>query len=106
MIERSDYVIANINSWRGSEPDSGTIWEIGFAIGLGIPVYGYIDNPEQSYLDKFDTNDIFALGGESEGEYVDSLDKIIEDFDNPVNLMISESITICKSFKDCLKALS
>ena len=106
MIEQSDYVVANINSWRGSEPDSGTIWEIGYALGLGKTVFGYIDSPENSYLDKFDTNDIFALQGDREGEFVDSLDMVIEDFDNPVNLMIAESMTICSSFKECIKKIS
>jgi len=29
MIESCDIVIANLNPFRGPEPDSGTVWEVG-----------------------------------------------------------------------------
>jgi len=105
MIEKADFVIANINPFRGYEPDSGTVWEIGYALGLGKKVYGYIESPETDYLDRIDFNDKYSLEGELEGSFEDSNGILIEDFENPVNLMISESTTICDSFKACLKQL-
>ena len=41
LIRRADIVMANLNPFRGFEPDSGTVYEVGFAEALGKPVYGY-----------------------------------------------------------------
>jgi nucleoside 2-deoxyribosyltransferase len=41
LIREADGVIANLMSFRGHEPDSGTVFEVGFAIALGKPVVGY-----------------------------------------------------------------
>lgn len=37
-------VVANVNQFRGSEPDSGTCWEMGFAKALDKPVVGYLSD--------------------------------------------------------------
>ncbi|MGG4616948.1 nucleoside 2-deoxyribosyltransferase, partial [Pseudomonas aeruginosa] len=44
LIERADAVLANLNFFRGAEPDSGTAFEVGYATALGKPVYGYVDD--------------------------------------------------------------
>ena len=41
LIRRADIVMANLNPFRGFEPDSGTMYEVGFAEALGKPVFGY-----------------------------------------------------------------
>jgi len=41
LIRRADAVMANLNAFRGFEPDSGTVYEVGFAEALGKPVFGY-----------------------------------------------------------------
>lgn len=41
LIREADAVIANLQSFRGHEPDSGTVFEVGFAIALGKPVAAY-----------------------------------------------------------------
>ena len=41
LIARSDAVIANLEPFRGFEPDSGTVFEVGYAMALGKPVIGY-----------------------------------------------------------------
>jgi nucleoside 2-deoxyribosyltransferase len=41
LIRDVDGVIANLQAFRGLEPDSGTVFEVGFAIALGKPVVGY-----------------------------------------------------------------
>ncbi|MDR1487896.1 MAG: nucleoside 2-deoxyribosyltransferase, partial [Deltaproteobacteria bacterium] len=38
LIKKSKMVIANLNPFRGNEPDSGTVFECGYAVALGIPV--------------------------------------------------------------------
>jgi nucleoside 2-deoxyribosyltransferase len=39
-LSEADGVIANFAPFRGHEPDSGTVFEVGFAIARGIPVVG------------------------------------------------------------------
>lgn len=41
LIRSCQGVIANLAPFRGLEPDSGTVFEVGFAIALGLPVVGY-----------------------------------------------------------------
>ncbi len=41
LIQSADIVMANLNPFRGLEPDSGTVFEIGFATALGKDVYCY-----------------------------------------------------------------
>lgn len=40
-INESTVIIADLESFRGSEPDSGTIYELGMAYARGIRCYGY-----------------------------------------------------------------
>ena len=41
LIAKADAVIANLEPFRGFEPDSGTVFEVGYAMALGKPVIGY-----------------------------------------------------------------
>jgi nucleoside 2-deoxyribosyltransferase len=42
LIRSADIVMANVDDFRGpGEPDSGTAFEIGFAVALGKEVWGY-----------------------------------------------------------------
>jgi nucleoside 2-deoxyribosyltransferase len=41
MIEAADAVLANLTPLRGASADAGTVWEVGFAAGLGKKVFGY-----------------------------------------------------------------
>lgn len=41
MLTQADAVLANLESFRGHEPDSGTVFEVGVAIALGKPVWAY-----------------------------------------------------------------
>lgn len=43
LIAEADAVLANLNPFRGAEPDSGTAFELGYAAALGKPLFGYID---------------------------------------------------------------
>ncbi len=40
-IQACDAVIANLTPFRGASADAGTVYEVGFARGLGRPVFGY-----------------------------------------------------------------
>ena len=41
VMKESTAIIADLEAYRGSEPDSGSIYEIGMAYALGIRCYGY-----------------------------------------------------------------
>lgn len=71
MIQDCDIVLANLNPFRGSEPDSGTSWEIGYAFALGKKIIGYM-NDAQPMIDKVK----------------DKHGWNVEDFGLPLNLMI------------------
>ena len=44
LIDQADAVIANLNAFRGREPDSGTCFEVGYAFAKGKKVYGYVSD--------------------------------------------------------------
>ena len=92
-IRDADFVVANINRFRGDCMDDGTAWEIGYAVALNKHVYCY-------------TSDGRSLR-ERIGER-DSNDWNVEDFSKPVNLMISESVKriVIGDFEDCIRALA
>jgi len=105
LIKEADIVIANLNDFRGKEADSGTVWECGYASALGKEVYAYMNNTN-TYINRFN-EDEKHLDNEV-NMMVDNDNKIIEDFDLPINLMLGCSIKkiIQGNFQDVLKELS
>ncbi|NVJ52398.1 MAG: nucleoside 2-deoxyribosyltransferase [Campylobacteraceae bacterium] len=102
LIDSCDIVIANLNSFRGKEIDSGTAWECGYATAKGKRVYGYLDR-NTSYQEQFPSEEKMS----SKDGYIDLNGRMIEDFDYPVNLMIACSVEkiISGTFEDVLKVL-
>ncbi|ADV28521.1 nucleoside 2-deoxyribosyltransferase [Pseudoxanthomonas suwonensis 11-1] len=85
LIERADAVLANLDFFRGPEPDSGTCFEVGYAVAKGKPVYGYI--PEQGSLaQRIRLRHPQAIGGDG---LLDVHGWNIEEFGLPLNLMLS-----------------
>ncbi len=91
LINEADLLCVNLNAFRHGEPDPGTVFEIGYAVGLGKEVYVYLDSDE-SMLEKTRTNDAQCVC--KEGVWYDGNGLMIEDFDGMFNLMITESTTI------------
>jgi nucleoside 2-deoxyribosyltransferase len=87
LIEKCDIVIANLNSFRGKESDSGTVWECGYAFGLKKEVYGYISK-KRTYIEQFEEKEKKSIDNIT----YDMKNRTIEDFDLPLNLMISCSV--------------
>ncbi len=102
FIKDADIVIANLNPFRGKEADSGTVWECGFAYGLGKKVYGYKDDT-RDYVEQFNDDEKDLIGG----IIFDKNEKAIEDFNHPLNLMIAcSAIEIIQgTFEDVLKRI-
>lgn len=103
MIDKCDIVIANLDSFRGKESDSGTVWECGYAYALGKEVYGYLSR-EGNYIEQFKENE-----KKEEGDLIFDLDgKNIENFNYPLNLMISCSVNsiLIGDFEKVLQKIS
>ncbi len=80
MIRRSDAVLANLNVFRGQEPDAGTAFEVGLAVALGKPVWAYFDLDRSLRQQvSHDVQGYDAQGG------------AVEDFNLPRNLMLATS---------------
>lgn len=85
LLRAADAVLANLNPFRGLEPDSGTCVEVGYALALGKPVIGYL-------ADGRSLRERVAAGGDltdRDGLPVDDTGLRIEDFGLPVNLMLA-----------------
>jgi nucleoside 2-deoxyribosyltransferase len=100
LIDKSDIVIANLNTFRGKEADSGTVWECGYAYAKGKKVYGYMKCC-RDYIEEF------SDAKEEDGMFWDADGKSIEDFNYPINLMIAcSTIEIVEGgFEDVLKLI-
>lgn len=85
-------VVANLASFRGMEPDSGTVFEVGAAVALRIPVVAY-GVPLGSYADRVRAS--MACQHDAAGVLRESgTDIAVEDFGQPLNLMLACSIHI------------
>lgn len=94
LIEAADMVVANVNPFRGYEPDSGTIFEIGYAKARGKKVWVYTEQQQ----------DLRHQVPHKEG--IDKEGYVVEDFGLNINLMIACSVDgQASSFEDCLKAM-
>lgn len=99
MIHDADIVVADLQPFRGYEPDSGTVFEVGYATALGKKVYCYLPTftplTEQIPCEFRD------------GSHVDENGMHVEDFDLPINLMIGSSATLVRGgFEDCLEQVA
>lgn len=102
MINLCDIIIANLNPFRGMEPDSGTVWECGYGCGQGKEVYGYMNNT-QPYINNFDQSKLVF----KDGIYRDKDELMVENFDGPLNLMITCSLNkiVKGGFEDVLRMI-
>ena len=83
-IDGCDAVLANLDFFRGPEPDSGTCFEVGYAVARGKPVIGYL--PEGgSFAQRIRQRHPAAVG---EG-LLDAAGWHLEEFGLPLNLMLA-----------------
>lgn len=87
LITEADLVLANLNPFRGCEPDSGTCFEVGCAIALGKRVIGYLDDA-RAQVEKLAEHYGGSLA-RKDGRVVDPDGLAIENFGLPVNLMLA-----------------
>jgi nucleoside 2-deoxyribosyltransferase len=87
LIKECDLVIANITPFRGPSADAGTVYEMGYARGLGRRVFAYT-NDGRSLLARMTEDNNFKLTQDGSGRYEDEHQMHIEDFDCFDNLML------------------
>jgi len=96
LIDSADCVAANVGNFRGHEPDSGTVFEIGYAIGRGKPVWCY-NVPGVPLLDQ--------VPQAEPGVCRDGM--AIEDFGLPRNLMLAHACRLLEGdVQDCLARIA
>ena len=84
-------VVANLTPFRGPSADVGTVYEIGFARGLGLRVFGY-----STVTATFLNRTLSSIGGgrqDRDGSWRDSDGLLVEQFGLFDNLMIEGGIT-------------
>lgn len=91
MLRSADGVVANLNPFRGHEPDSGTCVEVGFALALGKPVIGYLRDGRPQ-IEKLLPSDLPPR--EFQGRPLGPDGLYVEDFGYPVNLMLGVPLDI------------
>ncbi|NMK45863.1 nucleoside 2-deoxyribosyltransferase [Achromobacter sp. Bel] len=103
LIRRADMVMANLNAFRGAEPDSGTAFEVGYAIACGKPVWGYTGQAG-SLVDQVAVG---AAADDGMSRMVDAEGYTVEDFGLNLNLMLacSARIVVGKA-SDCLARMA
>lgn len=92
LIREADAVIANLNPFRGCEPDSGTCVEVGFALALGKPVVGFLARDENTVqrVARMSGRELLHSGTRP----VDADGLYVEDFALPLNLMLAVPVKI------------
>lgn len=101
-IRQAQGVLADLRPFRGAlEPDSGTVFEVGFAHALGLPVAAVL---AETHDWGQRVREVCGVGPpNTQGLAMDArYDLLIEDFGGPLNLMLSES---CRVFARAEEAL-
>ena len=100
LIRKAQIVVANLNPFRGAEPDSGTCFELGFAHALDKKVCGYVGRMESLF------SRVNRIEGADLARTHDNQGMAIENFGLPLNLMLAVPAMIVEGgLEDCLKQL-
>jgi len=106
LLRKCEAVLANLMPFRNAtEPDSGTVFEVGFAVALGKRVAGYLPERHRSYEEKV----ISACGMSRDARGV-CWDRrhgfMVEEFGQPMNLMLSRSTALFGDIDSALDFLA
>jgi len=94
-IEQSDALLVNLNPFRGHEPDSGTVFEFGYANALRKPIFAYFEDARPMVDQVPNTDGLDAQGF------------LVEDFGLPKNLMMATRWAgSASNFEDALSQLA
>ena len=101
LIQQADMVAANVNAFRGSEPDSGTAFEVGYAVALDKPVWVYTDDARPL------VKQVASIRSPGTSVYTDTSGYTVEEFGLNLNLMLACSTqVVIGSVEDCLAEMA
>ncbi len=105
LIRSCDALLANLMPFRNPiEPDSGTVFELGMAVALGKPVAGFVANCAERY--EYKVAQHCGLQRAPDGSAWDQVfGFMIEEFAQPMNLMLARSTPLFETFDDALADL-
>jgi len=106
LIRKAQIVVANLDPFRGPEPDSGTAFELGYALALGKKICGYVTRLETVAQ----RVEVAENRCEPPAPYGDKLTDrnglMIENFGLPCNLMLSIPANIVEGgLEACLQTI-
>ena len=106
MIEQADGIIANLNAFRGKEPDSGTVFEVGYGVAKNKKIVGYTSIKDwKTHIICDQKSQVLTRGLFDSMFNQQPVDEFnVEDFGLPLNLMLAESIKLINGdFIDALE---
>lgn len=106
MIEQADGIIANLNAFRGKEPDSGTVFEVGYGVAKNKKIVGYTSIEDwKTHIIGDQKSQVLTRGLFDSMLNQQPVDEFnVEDFGLPLNLMLAESIKLINGdFIDALE---
>lgn len=105
LIQQADAVLANIVPFRGAEIDTGTAFEIGYAVSQGLPVFCYRATND-TVLDTVRKHYSLVILDQTSQIWRDRDGALIENFGLTSNLMVAISTQFTQgSFSDALQAI-
>lgn len=100
-IEHCDAVLANLDFFRGPEPDSGTCFEVGYAVARGKAVVAYLSEPG-TFAERIGRRHPQAVGAAGR----DAQGWELEEFGLPLNLMLGVPCrTVVGGLREALEQL-
>ena len=106
LVRDSDGLLANLMPFRNAlEPDSGTVFELGFAVALGKPVAGIVPGLARSYEQKVAAQCRIRHDGNGVA-WDDAFGFMIEAFGQPLNLMLARSTPLFEQVDAALAHLA
>jgi nucleoside 2-deoxyribosyltransferase len=104
LLRSCDGVAANLCAFRGLEPDSGTVFEVGYAIALGKPVVGYGVAPG-SYAQRVEA--AMACHADANGRLREAASgTLVEGMGQRLNLMLTRSASLADDAESALRQLA
>lgn len=93
LINSCDVIFANLTPFRGVSADVGTTFEIGYAFGRNMKVFGYSNSPLNLY-----ERTTKKFGFKYHDPKIGADDMLIENFDLSDNLMIDHALISSTGF--------
>ncbi|WP_371324917.1 nucleoside 2-deoxyribosyltransferase [Dechloromonas sp. ZY10] len=93
LIREAAGVVANLDPFRGAEVDSGTAFEVGYAIALGKPVVAYF-SVNEDWRQRVERCQGPLHFDPSRAVWCDADGNLVENFGLPANLMLAIPCTV------------